>query len=251
MLLKMRSLLILIFVLIFSAPVYSQVPDSTRQIVLVITGDADAQEGTITFFEREEKQPWEKVGISGPIMVGRTGLANGLGLHNTEDITLPDKVEGDGKSPAGIFSLSNVFAFDSADGSPEMPFIRVAEALECVDDSKSEYYTQIVNSDSVDKVDWNSSEMMYETTPYYLQGIVAEHNTNAVPGRGSCIFLHYWKTPGEATAGCTAMKPDLLNQIIQQLDIKKNPALVQLTDEDYKRLKEKWELPEYPRLTAE
>lgn len=243
MLLKIYSLLIVLFSLTITFSASSQISDSTLQLILVITEDADAQKGTISIFEREENQPWEKVGIEGEITVGRTGLAGGLGIHNPKDLSLPDKVEGDGKSPAGIFLISKVFAFDSTGRSSNMPFIKVTEALECVDDSDSEYYTQIVDSDTVKNKDWNSSEKMYETTPYYLQGIVAEHNTEAIPGRGSCIFLHYWKTPGEPTAGCTAMNPKLLNQIIQKIDKDKNPVLVQLIQEDYNRLKGKWGLP--------
>lgn len=254
MIVSYRQILTVLLVFL-TFPLSAQIPDSSQQVLLVVTEDADAKTGRIAFFEREEMDAWEKVGIGGSITVGRTGLANGLGIHDTTDILLPNKVEGDGKSPSGVFRLSRVFAFDSAGRSPEMPFVKVTEALECVDDSNSEYYTQIIERTEADSVDWNSSEKMYETTPYYLQGIVAEHNTEAVPGRGSCIFLHYWKTPGETTAGCTAMNPELLHAIIQQLDKKKNPVLVQLTETDYNRLKEKWSLPrtptQNPHLTTE
>jgi L,D-peptidoglycan transpeptidase YkuD (ErfK/YbiS/YcfS/YnhG family) len=77
----------------------------------------------------------------------------------------------------------------------------------------------------------------------YRWGIVVEHNWNAAPGQGSCIFIHIRAHSGAATSGCTAMsEPDLL-RIIRWLDASKQPVLVQLPAEEYRRLQKGWGLP--------
>lgn len=58
------------------------VPEASRQLVLVLTPDAEAITGSLGRFERASAEAdWEPVGPSWPIVVGRTGLASGLGLH--------------------------------------------------------------------------------------------------------------------------------------------------------------------------
>lgn len=75
-------------------------------------------------------------------------------------------------------------------------------------------------------------------------GIFVAYNSYPVTaGNGSCIFLHIWKDNATGTAGCTAMKKANLEKILNWLDPKKNPYLVQLTEDNYKDLQKKWNLP--------
>ena len=79
---------------------------------------------------------------------------------------------------------------------------------------------------------------------YYEQGIIVDHNVNPiVKGRGSCIFIHNWKTENDVTAGCTAMIPKDLTNLIHWLSIEKKPVLAQLTLQQYDELKAMWALP--------
>ncbi len=39
----------------------------------------------------------------------------------------------------------------------------------------------------------------------------------AVPGRGSAIFLHRWRRPGYPTEGCIAVRPDHLTWIARHI----------------------------------
>ena len=109
-----------------------------------------------------------------------------------------------------------------------MPYLTLEKSHEAIDDPQSEYYNQIVNANDFKIKDWNSSEKMLECLPYYNLGIVVEHNTQpAIPGAGSCIFIHVWKTSTEGTGGCTAMAESDLATILEWLDPKMNPILVQ------------------------
>jgi L,D-peptidoglycan transpeptidase YkuD (ErfK/YbiS/YcfS/YnhG family) len=79
----------------------------------------------------------------------------------------------------------------------------------------------------------------------YDQIIFIEHNFPLVqPDKGSCIFLHRWRKEGSATEGCTAMDSKNLSDLISWLDPSKNPVLIQLPQETYKKLKKNWNLPE-------
>ncbi len=79
---------------------------SSRQIVVVRTGNWQAFTGTLQRYQRASvSAPWQAVGFSIPVVVGRNGLAWGIGLHAMDQSMLPVKIEGDGKAPAGLFSL--------------------------------------------------------------------------------------------------------------------------------------------------
>jgi L,D-peptidoglycan transpeptidase YkuD (ErfK/YbiS/YcfS/YnhG family) len=77
----------------------------------------------------------------------------------------------------------------------------------------------------------------------YREGFVIEHNAQAIPGHGSCIFAHLWRTPGEATAGCTAMQPANMQRLLAWIDPKATPRFVLLPKAEYRRLQAAWALP--------
>jgi D-alanyl-D-alanine dipeptidase len=166
--------------------------------------------------------------------------------HEIAPADMPIKQEGDGKSPAGVFRLSSVFGYAPVEALDdlEIPYTHVTESLECVDDVSSGYYNQIVLRDAVDEVDWESSEQMLMPGIWYEKGIVVDHNASPVrPGAGSCIFLHNWSGPGDTTAGCTAMAPSVLTEIVYWLDSDADPVLVQLTESLYEEHQKAWGLP--------
>src|SRR3954471_22791991 len=73
-----------------------------RQMVVVTTPHWDSTAGTLQRFERANtRSKWRAVGVAYPIVVGRTGLAWGVGLEGDG----PHKYEGDGRSPAGYFPV--------------------------------------------------------------------------------------------------------------------------------------------------
>jgi L,D-peptidoglycan transpeptidase YkuD (ErfK/YbiS/YcfS/YnhG family) len=115
-----------------------------------------------------------------------------------------------------------------------------------VDDLASRYYNQIVDSTRVDRVDWVSCEDMWRADGRYAVGAVVGHNcAPAVPGAGSCIFLHVWAAPGVPTAACTAMALADMTAIAGWLDGAASPVLVQLPQAEYEGLREAWGLPAF------
>jgi L,D-peptidoglycan transpeptidase YkuD (ErfK/YbiS/YcfS/YnhG family) len=217
------------------------------QAVLVTTASWDATDGVLRRYARpHEEAPWEPVGEPARVSVGRTGLAWGVGLHPpvAEE---PQKREGDGKAPAGVFVLSSAFGYPSAEeaGWVRLPYHASTPSVKCVDDGGSAAYNQRVDADTLAGApDWSSHEEMRRRDDLYRWGIWVDHNTGpAVPGRGSCIFLHLWAAPGVPTAGCTSMAEADLRALLAWLDPAASPVLVQLPDGEHARLRDAWHLP--------
>jgi len=228
------------------------IPISSRQMIVVITESVEATKGTLYRFERNApKTNWRLLSEKAPVVLGRNGLGWGRGLHKLPIISdFPIKEEGDGRSPAGVFTLSSVFGYASATemASLKMPYIPLNEMTECVDDTASSYYNAIVEKDKIKSeapVDWQSSEKMRFAGIYYELGVVIDHNRDPVKEiAGSCIFLHNWSTPDETMAGCTAMTPEKMKEIVTWLDAARNPIFIQLTKQLYIDCAQVWELPE-------
>ena len=229
----------------------TSIPKSAGQMILVLTDSTTATKGFLYYFERNSPESdWKMLSGKIPIVLGRNGLGWGTGLQDFSNrLNYPVKVEGDGRSPAGIFSLSSVFGYESVDkmNHLKMPYIHITEFVECIDDENSEYYNRIVSRDSIEKVnqvDWKSSEKMNEAGIYYALGVVVDYNIDPVNnGSGSCIFLHNWAEPNETSAVCTELDPLKMNEIVNWLDKNQNPILLQLTKGLYAELVTKGELP--------
>lgn len=227
------------------------IPRSCRQMVLVLTDSVRASKGKLFRFKRIGSTEWRIHGETIPVVLGRNGLGRGAGLHNLSELTgLPLKKEGDGRSPAGVFRLSSVFGYAPAEQfiNLKMPYIPITEMTECVDDVNSLWYNRLVSRYKIEKesvVDWQSSEKMRFQGSYYEVGVVVEYNRDPVAkGAGSCIFLHNWTSPEETMAGCTAMAPEKMQDIVYWLDAAADPIFIQLTKQLYSELKQRWILPE-------
>jgi D-alanyl-D-alanine dipeptidase len=217
---------------------------SSRQMVLVITPGWNDVRGELRRFERHAGgQPWRPVGEVGSIVVGKNGTA--WDPLTSPVVPGPQKAEGDGRSPAGVFPLGRAFGFAPAAEAAwlKVPYLPVVEGIECVDDVSSAVYNQIVDRRQVRTPDWTSSEKMRDVGEPYRWGVVVDYNTPAVAKRGSCIFLHIGGEGGTGTAGCTAMSPEALRAVMAWLDPDADPVLVQLPRAAYDRLRTEWSLP--------
>jgi D-alanyl-D-alanine dipeptidase len=223
----------------------SAVVDASQQLVVVTTPNWTSTVGGMTRFERTSTtSAWRRIDVPVPIVVGRTGIAWGVGFDGVSSDG-PHKREGDGKAPAGIFTLDTAFGFSPRESMPavRLPYVQLLPTTDCVDDTASTHYNTLVDRRAVARVDWKSAEHMREIPQYRVGVIVAYNSSPPVKGRGSCIFLHVWAGPASHTAGCTAFDEAKLREVIQWLDPGKRPLLVQLTADQYTKLKPGWRLP--------
>lgn len=216
--------------------------DDARQMVVVTTADWNSVSGTLQRFERHDSHTkWKAVGQPFPIVVGKAGLAWGSGLVGNDQLGAaagdPIKREGDGKAPAGVFSLGTAFGYEpQLLAGSHMAYVPLTSSVECVDDAASTYYNRIVDRQKVNTPDWNSSEHMRRDDELYHWGVYVNHNTSPTrPAGGSCIFLHIWRDAGEGTVGCTAMPEHDIEQLIVWFDPAKSPLLMQMPRNQYDR----------------
>ena len=224
---------------------------NATQLVVVTTAGWNAPGGELRRFERtggDETHPrWQQVGAAAPVMVGRAGSAWGIGLHSAQS-SEPQKREGDGRAPAGVFALGTAFGY-AGSAATALPYRGMSDSDYCIDVPDSPLYNRIVDARDVGpQAVAGSTEPMRRDLHAngdlrYRLGFVIEHNPRAQPGAGSCIFAHLWKAPGEATAGCTAMGDAAMTQLLAWLDPKRHPAFVLLPATEYHRLQAEWGLP--------
>jgi D-alanyl-D-alanine dipeptidase len=217
----------------------------SRQLILATTSGWNAVDGEMRLYERDSiNDRWKAVGEKIPIVVGRNGMAWGRGLHGDAIGEGPVKQEGDGRAPAGVFSLSLAFGYAPPEqaGNVKLPYVQAIATLECVDDPQSAHYNRIIDRGAVENPDWKSSERMRRDDDQYRWGVVVDHNAQGAPGCGSCVFLHIWEAPRKGTAGCTAMDLSSMEELLRRLDAKKRPMLVQAPQAEFERLREVWGL---------
>ncbi|RLA71958.1 MAG: hypothetical protein DRG78_24505 [Epsilonproteobacteria bacterium] len=199
----------------------------TKQLLVVSAKNWSTSSGKLQRYSKSGNR-WQKVGKKISVKLGRNGLGWGRGLHTIPKSAKVIKKEGDGKAPAGIFTLKQAFGYRSLNIS--YPYRVYSETDHCVDDIHSKLYNKIVDSTKT-KRDYKSFERMKFPKDYYKYGIVVNHNhideKKAIKGAGSCIFIHIKSVP---TAGCTVMNESEIKEILKWLNPKANPLLVQGVD---------------------
>lgn len=218
-----------------------------RQVVVVTSADWNASAAQLRRFERDRDSAWREVGDPVPVMLGRSGTAWGRGLHAAQT-SGPQKREGDGRAPAGVFAIGEAFGY-APTGLGALPYLPMQASHYCVDVAASPLYNRIVDAVEVgaQAVEGATETMRLDLHNdgdiRYKRGFVIAHNADGLPGVGSCIFAHLLRRPDETTAGCTAMDEAALEDMLRWLDPARTPRFVLLPDSEYARLAEAWQLP--------
>jgi L,D-peptidoglycan transpeptidase YkuD (ErfK/YbiS/YcfS/YnhG family) len=219
---------------------------NARQMIVVTTADWNADHGALHTFERKDGR-WLMVKSAMPVTIGKNGAGWGLGL-NAAQSGGPVKREGDNRSPAGVFRIGEAFGY-AAHADTAMPYRALSASDWCVDVSASPQYNRIVDEKVVGAAAVKGAsepmrrDLHFDGDQRYRQGFVIDHNPDAKPQVGSCIFAHLWKSPTAATAGCTAMTPAAMQSLLAWLKPQDHPVFVLLPQAEYRRLRSSWQLP--------
>jgi L,D-peptidoglycan transpeptidase YkuD (ErfK/YbiS/YcfS/YnhG family) len=128
-----------------------------------------------------------------------------------------DKREGDGATPAGVHLIVGMFYRPDrlrglalpAWAQPIMPGDLWS------DDVRDPDYNQLVRAPHR-----FGHEVMRRADPLYDLVMITDWNwPDAVPGRGSAIFMHQWRRVGFPTAGCVAVSRADLHWIAARVDL--------------------------------
>ena len=159
------------------------------------------EEAILCFYQKAPSGKW-KLELETQAQIGK----NGLGKRR----------EGDGKTPVGVFSFTDAFGILKNPGA-KIPYIQVKKNHYWIDDAKSEYYNQFVDSEEVIK-DWTSAEHICEYGEVYHYVMATDYNAEGIAGVGSAIFLHCMTEEMEGTAGCVAIPEIFMKQLLKKVD---------------------------------
>lgn len=132
------------------------------------------------------------------------------------------KIEGDGKSPTGIFKLGKLFSYKK-----QLTILlenqQTTKEDKWIDDPNSADYNKYVNG----VTDAKSYENLLLKNDAYKYCEVIEYNTNPIiNGKGSAIFLHLCTKKPFYTAGCVAIEEEYMKLLVNWLDPKLNPTII-------------------------
>lgn len=214
--------------------------DAHEQMILVVAETMDAPTALLQRYDKEH-DIWKQTGKAFRVNIGRNGLGWGIGLQNIpHEHTDPVKHEGDGKAPAGVFALGQEFGYaEMPQGT--MSYLHASKDLICVDDADSSAYNRIVPIRP--DITVRSFEWMRRKDELYRYGIVVAHNPDAIPGRGSCVFIHIQPGPESPTAGCTSMPETRVKSLLRWLKPERSPILVQIPRKSLPEVKSIFAIP--------
>jgi L,D-peptidoglycan transpeptidase YkuD (ErfK/YbiS/YcfS/YnhG family) len=220
------------------------IPADCNQLILGLAPDWNSLHGKIQLFERSRGGAWTPASSSFPVLFGKNGLAWGTGLAGQNESGLRKK-ERDGRAPAGIFEIGQVFGYDAhLPAGGDYPFHQVTEADVWSDDPRSPNYNRHIVIDPKHPPDNYSHEKMKSGDFAYHWLIEIRHNSNPpVPGAGSAIFFHIRRGINHPTTGCTTMAESDLVKIVTWLRASSHPAYALLPTAECERKWRTWDLP--------
>ncbi|MBR5522595.1 MAG: hypothetical protein IKV82_03935 [Akkermansia sp.] len=247
---KLASYFLLCIALLMP-PALAMVPGNCSQAIVGITDGWNSSHVTLSLLERQANGQWVRVLGPMPGRLGRNGCVWGLGLHtNPRKATV--KREGDGRTPAGIFSLGGLWVTHKTPVKHHrsIPLVKVGPQDLWVSDINTPHlYNRYVRLDHPASTAWELREQMRQNDyPHSIKLLIC-HNTwetkgRPIPGAGSSIFFHIWRRDGAApTAGCTSMNEAHLRAIIARLNPNLHPVYIILPRQEYTKMRQLWRLP--------
>src|SRR5947207_14941181 len=91
------------------------VPGDCAQLIVGIAPTWNSMRGELRLFERSHGGEWATVAGPFPVLFGKDGVAWGTGLAGQDEPGLR-KRERDGRAPAGVFEIGQIFGYD-----PQLP----------------------------------------------------------------------------------------------------------------------------------
>jgi L,D-peptidoglycan transpeptidase YkuD (ErfK/YbiS/YcfS/YnhG family) len=137
-----------------------------------------------------------------PCTVGRGGI-----------VPAARKREGDGGTPSGVHRIVGMLYRPDRMARPADWALTIGPSDLWSDDVRDEDYNLMVRAPHA-----FSHEALRRADPMYDLVLITDWNwPQAVPGRGSAIFMHRWRRPGAPTAGCVALAEQDLLWVAQRL----------------------------------
>lgn len=191
----------------------------SRLLILVAGESWDSAKASLSLYSRKNtSSSWKKdpAIANEEAYIGENGLAWGREYRYMSSLQkiLRAKVEGDRKSPAGVFTIGKAFGF--APRSNDANYIQTLRPLADNEPADASSFLPVINGQKMTANDWNCSDDVeianrYDTiwsrpkdssevradsgeqlgaNPLYACGLHVNTNSLAAAKSGSCIFVH-------------------------------------------------------------
>ncbi len=184
--------------------------ENVKQLLVVYNEKPESFTATFVALEKKDNK-WVVKQLPIEAGIGKKGFA------------LPqNKMEGDGKSPTGIFKLGKLFSYEKQNHTL-LENRQTTKEDKWIDDINSSDYNKYVNGFT----DAKSFENLLLKKDTYKYCVVIEYNTNPIiKGKGSAIFFHLAIKKPYFTAGCVSIEEKQMQLMINWLDPKQNPTII-------------------------
>lgn len=175
----------------------------SQQLITVEAATPRATYATARIWRRGDGC-WTSAGGPYTARVGRNGVS-------------PNKREGDGTTPAGIFAIGVRMYGNSPNPGVTYPYVRLRCGDWWVEDTTSAAYNTFQRIGCGRKPPFKVTTPDMSASPHaYAHLAVVEYNMHpVVRGRGSGIFLHV--QIGKATSGCISLRGPALIHVLRWL----------------------------------
>ena len=171
-----------------------KIAEEAATLFLTIQDPGDTTTCRFYAYIKEDGEWKEEFKVAG--YVGRSGIADAA-----------NRVEGDGTSPAGIYSFGMLFGIQDNPGGLQREYKKVDEDDYWDGDRNSDTYNQHVRGSEMPDT-WNAaaSEHLIDYKYSYNYAAMVNYNVNpTIKGKGSAIFLHCTHPGSLYSAGCISI----------------------------------------------
>ncbi len=198
------------------APVYTPLPldianlGASRQLIAVMTSSWSEIHGTIEAWEKDDAGTWQQVMVPSNANIGLNGW-----------VLASQRVQGDHKTPAGLFGIHMGFGYNSNPGTT-LPYAHLLPSYYWAGDQRDPKTYNVLQTSHPATAKWRTSESeaLYYTRPAYeyvaaidfnlAGGVHLQSDRQYVATKpantrlGSAIFLHCYGVTGVNgyTLGC-------------------------------------------------
>jgi L,D-peptidoglycan transpeptidase YkuD (ErfK/YbiS/YcfS/YnhG family) len=206
---------------------------TASRLIVVTVPTLTSPAGTLRLFERRRSDAgWSAVGAAEPVTLGSKGVAWGRAFRYLAAADEPIKVEGDKRSPAGIYPIGRPFGFAH---SQRADYLRLRPDSVCVEDPLSPAYNTIISENALGR---SVGAQNMGAIAQFRRGLIIDYPTDAPNRAGSCIFIHIQKNdPTGGTAGCLNL-PENRVAALQKFANKHLTVLVLMPESALDRLRD-------------
>jgi len=203
------------------------------RLIIVTVPNMSSVKATLHTFERRTPADaaWLRAGPPESAVVGAGGVAWSEDYGYLAKKNEPVKLEGDKRTPAGIFRVAGPFGFEA---SKLAGYTRLAKDNSfCVADPASQFYGKIVGK-GVAKYVKASENMSAETG--LKRGMIVDYPARRGAKAGSCVFIQIWDGEANGTNARIGMPEERLT-VLQKWSAKGFTAIAIVSEDAANRFK--------------